>query len=137
MLEVVTWRPKISLPSWINFSTQQRSCVRRSYFVNIICTRLEPTLPILIEKNKNHKITLPKGRVVFSSLDVAHKEEPKYQIRNPYESTNAISSTDEKYNDCFLLNSTIPAQTPDDCLQIIQCCNNHTPLDIASQQMLR
>ena len=33
--------------------------------------------------------------------------------------TNAIIATDDKYNDCFLLHSTIPAQPPDDCLQII------------------
>ena len=52
-------------------------------------------------------------------MDVADKEEPKYQIRNPYELTNAIITTDDKYNDCFLLHSTIPAQSPDDCLQII------------------
>ena len=88
-------------------------------FVNIVCNQPEPTPPILIENNKNHQITLPKGRIGFSSLDVADKEAPKYQIRNPYELTNAIITTDDKYNDCFLLHSTIPAQSPDDCLQII------------------
>ena len=89
--------------------------------VLIICTKPEPTLPILIENNKNHQITLPKGRIGFSSLDVADKEEPKYQIRNPYELTNAIIPTDDKDNDCFLLHSTTPAQSPDDCLQIFHC----------------
>ena len=67
----------------------------------------------------NHQITLPKGRIGFSSLDVIDKEEPKYQIRNPYKLANAIITTDDKYNDCFLLHSTIPAQSQDDCLQII------------------
>ena len=33
--------------------------------------------------------------------------------------TNAIITTDDKYNDCFLLHSTVPAQSPNDCLQII------------------
>ena len=88
-------------------------------FVNVICTQPEPTLPILIENNKNHQITLPKRRIGFSSLDVADKEERKYQIRNPYELTNAIIQTDDKYNDCILLHSTIPAQSPANCLQII------------------
>ena len=88
-------------------------------FVNIICTQSEPTLPILIENNENHQITLPKGRIGFSSLDLINKEEPKYQIRNPYELTKAIITKDDKYNDCFLLDSTIPAQSPHDCLQII------------------
>ena len=47
------------------------------------------------------------------------RDEPKYQIRSPYELTNAIISTDERYNDCFLLHSTVPAQNSDDFLQII------------------
>ena len=47
------------------------------------------------------------------------RDEPKYQIRSPYELTNAIISTDERFNDCFLLRSTIPAQNSDDFLQII------------------
>ena len=33
--------------------------------------------------------------------------------------TNVIISTDERYNDCFLLHSTVPAQSSDDFLQII------------------
>ena len=53
-------------------------------------------------------------------MDVADKEERKYQIRNPYELTSAIIQTDDKYNDCFPLHSTIPAESPDDCLQIIR-----------------
>ena len=69
-----------------------------------------------MEKNKNHQITLPKGRIGFSSLD---KDEPRYQIRDPYELTNAILSTNERYNDCFLLNSTIPSQLPDEFLKIV------------------
>ena len=52
-------------------------------------------------------------------MDLADKEERKYQIRNAYELTNAIIQTNDKYNVCFLLHSTIPAQSPDDCLQII------------------
>ena len=98
-------------------------------FVIIICTQLEPTLPILIENNKNHQITRPKGRIGFSSLDVIHEEEPKYQIRNPYELANAIITTDDKYNNCFLLHSKIPAQSPDDCLQIL-----HGTVDLILQQ---
>ena len=87
-------------------------------FVNIICSQPEPTLPILIENNKNHQITLAKGRIGFSSLVVTDEEELKYQIRNPYDFTNAIKTTDNKNNDSFL-HSTIPAQSRDDCLQFI------------------
>ena len=71
-----------------------------------------------MENNKNHQITLPRGRIGFSSLDVLDRE-PKYQIRSPYELTNAIITTDERYNDCFLLHSTIPAQSGDEFLQIV------------------
>ena len=46
-------------------------------FVNIICTQPKPTLSILIENNENHQITLPKGRIRFSSLDVIDKEETR------------------------------------------------------------
>ena len=61
---------------------------------------------------------MPKGRIGFSSLDVVDRDEPKYQIRSPYELTNAIIFTDERYNDCFLLHSTVPAQSSNDFLQI-------------------
>ena len=72
-----------------------------------------------MKNNKNHQITLTKGRIGFSSLDVSDKDEPKYQIRDPYELTNAIPSTNEQYNDCFLLHSTIPSQLPDEFLQLV------------------
>ena len=72
-----------------------------------------------MENNKNDQITLPKGRIGFSSLEVLDQEEPKYKIRSPYELTNAIIATDERYNDCFLLHSTIPAQSSDEFLQIV------------------
>ena len=50
---------------------------------------------------------------------MVYREAPKYQIRNPYESTNAIISNDERYNDWYLLHSTVPAQDGDEFLQII------------------
>ena len=110
--------PKSLFPPGSTFQPNREAVSTGHNFVNIVCTQLEPTLPILIVNNKNHQITLPNGRIGFSSLDVIDKEEPKYPIRNPYELANAIITTDDKYNDCFLLHSTIPAQSPDDCLQI-------------------
>ena len=87
-------------------------------FVNVLCTQSESKLPIPME-NKNHQNTLPKGRIRFPSLDVSDNDEPKHQKRDPYELINAILSTNEQYNDCFLLHSTIPSQLPDEILQII------------------
>ena len=72
-----------------------------------------------MENNKNYKITLLKGRIVFSSLEISDKDEPRYQTRDPYELTNAILLTNEQYNDCFPLHSTIPSQLPDEFLQIV------------------
>ena len=72
-----------------------------------------------MENNKIHQTTLPKGLIEFPSLDVVDRDEPKYQIRNPYVLTNAITFTGERYNDCFLLHSTDPAQRSDEILQII------------------
>ena len=46
-------------------------------FVNVLCTKFEKLLPILLENNKNHKITVTKGRMGFPSLDVKEKDEPK------------------------------------------------------------
>ena len=112
--------PKSLFPPGSTFQPNRETVSTGLVFVNIICTQPEPNLPILIETDKNHQITLPMGRIAFSSLDVADKGGPKYQIRNPYELTNAIITTDDKYNDCFLLHSTNPAQSPDDCLQMIQ-----------------
>ena len=88
-------------------------------FINTLCIGSERNFPILMENNKNHQITLPKGRIGFSSLDVVDRDEPKYQIRSPYDLTNAIICTDECYNDCFLSHPTVPAQGSDDFLQII------------------
>ena len=47
------------------------------------------------------------------------REETKYQIQSPYELTNAIIATDERYIDYFVLPSTIPAQSSDKFLQIV------------------
>ena len=62
---------------------------------------------------------MPIGGIGFSSLDISDKDEPRCQIRDPYELTNAILSTNERYNDCFLLHSTFPSQLPDEFLQTV------------------
>ena len=72
-----------------------------------------------MEINKNHQMTLPKGRIGFSSLDVSDKGELKHQIRDPFEMTNAFLLTIEQYNFCFLLHSTTPSQSHDEFLQLV------------------
>ena len=88
-------------------------------FINTLSTRSESDFPILMENNKNHQTTLPKGPIGFSSLDVVDQDEPNYQIKSPYELANTIISTDERYNDCFRLHSTVPTQSSDEFLKSI------------------
>ena len=106
-------------PPGSTFQPNRNAVATGLSFINSLCTRSERNLPILMENNKNHQITLPNGRIGFLSIDVYDRDEPKYQIRSPYELTNAIISTDERYKDCFLLHSTVPTQSGDEFLQII------------------
>ena len=106
----------IHFPPGSTFQPNRNAVATGLYFINTLCTRSESNLPILMENNKNHQITLPEGRIGFSSLDVVDSDESKYQIRSPYELANTIIATDERYNDCFLLHSTVPAQSSDDFL---------------------
>ena len=110
---------RIHFPSGSTFQPKQNAVATGLSFLSTLCTRSERNFPILMENNKNHQITLPNGRIGFSSLDVVDRDEAKYQIRSPYELTNAIISTDERYNDCFLLHSTVLAQGSDEFLKII------------------
>ena len=59
-------------------------------FVNVLCTQSETYLPILMENNKNHQITLNKGVIGYSSLDISDRERPKYQIRDCVKMVNSI-----------------------------------------------
>ena len=111
--------PHAQFPPGSTFHPNRNAVATGLSFVNVLCTQSESKLPILMENNKSQQITLPKGRIGSSSLDVSDKDEPKYQIRDPYELTNAILSTNEQYNDCFLLHSTIPSQLPEEILQIV------------------
>ena len=85
-------RSPAHFPPGSNFHPNHNAVATGLSFVNVLCTQSESKLPILMENNKNHQITLPKGRIGFSSLDVSDKDEPKYQVRALYELTNAILS---------------------------------------------
>ena len=51
-------------------------------FVNIRCTQSEEYLPILMENNKNHQVTLETGTLGYSAVDILGFELPKYQIKD-------------------------------------------------------
>ena len=111
-------------PPGSTFKPNRNAVATDLSFINTLSSRSDRNLPILMEKNKNHQKTLPKGRNGLFSLDVVDREELMYQIRSPYELTNAIISTDELYNDCFLLHSSVAAQSSDKFLQIIYGTEN-------------
>ena len=110
--------PHTHFPPGSTFHANRNAVATGLSFGNVLCTQSESKLPKLMENNKNQQITLPKGRIGFSSLDVSDEEEPKKNT-DPFELTNAILSTNEQYNDCFLLHSTIPSQLPNQFLQIV------------------
>ena len=106
-------------PPGSTFHPKRKAVATGLTFVNVLCTQSESKLPTLMENNKNHQINLLKGRIGFLSLDVSDTDEPKYQIRDPYELTNSVFSTNEQYNNCFLLHLTIPSVSHEEFLQIV------------------
>ena len=76
--------------------------------MKVLCTQSEQYLPILMENNKNHQITLDKGILGYSSLDILDFERPKYQIKDCVKMVDCILSENDQYNECFLLHSTLP-----------------------------
>ena len=87
--------PLSHFPPGSTFHPNRNAVATGLSFVNVLCTQSESKPPILMENNKNHQFTLPIGRIGFSSLDASDNDEPKYQIRDPYELTNAIPSVNE------------------------------------------
>ena len=76
--------PHAHFPSGSNFHPKRNAFATELTFVKVLCTQSESKPPILMENIKNHQITLPKGQIGFSSLDVSDTDEPKYQVRDPY-----------------------------------------------------
>ena len=106
-------------PPGSTFQTNRNVMATGLSFRDTLCIASEGSLPIGMENKKNHQITVPKGRIGFFSTEVIDRTEFKYQKRSPYELTNSIISTDERYKYCFVLNSTVPAQSSIEILQII------------------
>ena len=102
------------------FVPHRHSVKSRLDFVNVLCTQSENYLTILLENNRNHQLTLNKGVIGYSSLDISDRDRPKYQIRDCVQIVNSIPTENDQYNECFLLHSTVPCE-PDlqDKIQIL------------------
>ena len=82
--------PHAHFPPGSTFHPNRHAVATGLSFVNVLFTQSESKLLIVKENNKNHQITLPKGRIGFSSLDVSDIDQPKYQTRDLHELKNAI-----------------------------------------------
>ena len=89
-------------------------------FVNVLCTQSENYLPVWMENNRNHQITLNKRVIGYSSLDISDRDRPKYQIRDCAQMVNSVLTENDQYNECFLLHSTVPCESDtQDRIQIL------------------
>ena len=75
--------PHAHFPPGSTFHPNRSAVATGLSFVTVLCTQSESKLPILMENNKNHQITLPKGRIGFSSLDVYDKGGTKIPNTRP------------------------------------------------------
>ena len=142
LLEYSPEDSQIHFPPGSTFQPNGQAVSTGLSFVNTLCTRSEKNLPILMENNKNHQITLPRGRIGFSSLDVLDREEPKYQIRSPYDLTNAIMQPTNAImtvSFCILQSLRSPAMSSYRlCMEMkIRLFNNPIQSGIASPLMLK
>ena len=95
-------------------------------FVNVLYTQAENHLLILMENKRNHQITINKGVLGYSSLDIIEQEAPKYQIRDHVKMVNSILAENYQYNKCFLLHSTVPHEPDAKNNILIQNGNSET-----------
>ena len=79
-------------PPCSTFRTNQNAVATEFSFIDTRCTPSELSLPIRMEKNKNHQLTLRKWRIGFFFIEIVHWDEPEYQIRSPYELTSVNNS---------------------------------------------
>ena len=79
-------------------------------FVNVLYTQSETHLPILMENNRYNQITLNKGVIGYSSLDISDYDRPKYQIKDWVQMVNSIFTENDQYNECYLLHSKVPCE---------------------------
>ena len=109
-----------NFPPGTTFVHHRQSVKSGLDFVNGLCAQSENYLPTLMENNRNHQITLNKGVIGYSSLDISDRDRPKYQMRDCVQMVNSILTENDQYNESFLLYSTVPCE-PDlqDKIQIL------------------
>ena len=90
-----------NFPPGTTFIPHRHSVKSGLDFVNVLCTQPENYLPILMENNRNHQITLNRGVIGYSSLAISDCDRPKYQVRDCVRMVNSILTENDQYNECF------------------------------------
>ena len=97
-------------PPGITFVPHRHSVKSGINFFIVLCTQSKNYLAILMENNRSHQITLSKGVIGYSSLDISDYERAKYQIKNCVQMIKSILKENDQYNERFLFHSTVPCE---------------------------
>ena len=109
-----------NFPPGTTFDPHRHSGKSGLDFVSVLCTQSETYLPVLIENSRNHHITLNKGVIGYSSLDISDYDITKYQIKDYVQLVNYILTETDQTNECFLFHSTVPYEADmQDKIQIL------------------
>ena len=71
-----------------------------------ICVQTEYKLPILIENQQDHPVTIDKGVLGYAVTDIPG-EDKGYAIRGCDECTATILNESSEFDSCFMLNTLV------------------------------
>ena len=86
-------------PPETTFVSHRHSVKSGLDFVNLLCTQSKNYLPSLMENYRNHQITLNKGVIGYSSLDISDYDRPEYQITDCVQIVKSILTENDQYNE--------------------------------------
>ena len=76
-------------------------------FINTVCTQIEQSLPILIENQKDHPVTLNKCVLGYAVTDIQGDEDKIFAIHDCDEFTTRILNESSEFDSCFMLNTVV------------------------------
>ena len=76
-------------------------------FINTVCTQIEQSLPILIENQKDHPVTLIKCVLGYAVTDIQGYEDKIFAIHDCDEFTTRILNESSEFDSCFMLNTVV------------------------------
>ena len=76
-------------------------------FINTVCTQIEQILPILIDNQKDHPVTLNKCVLGYALTDIKGYEDKIFAIHDCDEFTTRILNEGSEFDSFFMLNTVI------------------------------